>query len=399
MKSLRLPPPARRRGGTSPAWFLAAALALVAGYLGYRQDNPPNAAAQPAPPDPADKNGSTNAAASSASPSNKSAKDAAPAAKAGTVVLESKGYIIAKYKILVSPKVAGVVERLFIDEGQTVKKGDVLAVLETEDYRFERDRAAGLHAQAAARSMEMEAGYQPEEVQQAQAELDESKANLVQLDSNHKRNLQLRRSSTLAASELEQSEALFRAMQAKVRKLEKNLQMMTRGYREEKKMSARAEMAQMKADLDRAQWRLDNCTIKSPISGVVLSKKAEMGNLVNPIAFSGSQALCEMADLTDLEVDLYIQERDFSKVYDGQRCRVTPEAFPEREYYGTARRMPIGDRSKGAVPVRVSLKIPAEEAGVYLRPDMGAVTAFLAGETAQGEPKGAKAAPESKSKN
>ena len=64
------------------------------------------------------------------------------------------------------------------------------------------------------------------------------------------------------------------------------------------------------SNLDKAKWKLDNCKIRSPITGTILKKNAEEGNLVNAIAFSGSVSLCEMADLSDLEVDLTIQERD-----------------------------------------------------------------------------------------
>jgi len=140
---------------------------------------------------------------------------------------------------------------------------------------------------------------------------------------------------------------------------------------------ARAEVQQAEAELAKARWRLDNCTIRAPISGTILKKNAEEGNVVNPIAFNGSFSLCEMADLADLEVDLTIQERDISRIFKGQKCKVRAEAFPERVYDGwVSRLMPIADRAKGAVPVRVKVAVPAEEEGVYLKPEMGAVVVF-----------------------
>ena len=102
--------------------------------------------------------------------------------------------------------------------------------------------------------------------------------------------------------------------------------------------------------------------------------------MVNPSAFSNglSASLCEMADLTRMEVDLAIAERDISKVFDQQECVVRAEAFPERSYVGwVTRRMPTADRSKGAVPVRVQIRIAADEEGQYLRPEMGAVVTFF----------------------
>jgi HlyD family secretion protein len=123
---------------------------------------------------------------------------------------------------------------------------------------------------------------------------------------------------------------------------------------------------------------LENCTIRAPISGTILKKNAEEGNIVNPIAFNGSFSLCDLADLSDLEVELTIQERDIAKVRVNQKCQVRAEAFPDRVYEGVVSRlMPIADRAKGAIPVRVKVTVPREEEGVYLKPEMGALVSFL----------------------
>ena len=115
-----------------------------------------------------------------------------------------------------------------------------------------------------------------------------------------------------------------------------------------------------------------------PVSGTILKKNAEEGNVVNPIAFNGSFSLCEMADLSDLEVDLSIQERDVARVFKGQKCKIRAEAYRERTYEGyVSRLMPIADRAKGAVPVRVKVPVPADEEGVYLKPEMGVNVSFL----------------------
>ena len=142
---------------------------------------------------------------------------------------------------------------------------------------------------------------------------------------------------------------------------------------------AKAEVLEAEADLAKARWRLGNCTIVAPISGTILKKNAEVGNVVNPIAFNGSFSLCDMADLSDLEVDLAIQERnDLARVHPGQKCKIRAEAFPDRVYDGVVSRlMPIADRAKGAVPVRVKLSVPAEEEGAYLKPEMSVVVSFL----------------------
>src|SRR5262249_22849032 len=126
-------------------------------------------------------------------------------------------------------------------------------------------------------------------------------------------------------------------------------------------------------------------------------------------AFSNglSASLCEMADLHVLEVDLSIAERDIAKLFKDQDCRIRAEAFPNRIYSGyVSRIMPMGDRSKSSVPVRVKVEfpldkdvavdpkapkqepgrpavdlkgqpLPKDQQGEFLRPEMGAIVTFL----------------------
>src|SRR5207244_11793941 len=94
--------------------------------------------------------------------------------------------------------------------------------------------------------------------------------------------------------------------------------------------------------------------------------------------FNVAASRAEMADLSDREVDLDITERDVAKVKKGMPCRIRAEAYPTRVYEGVVDRlMPIANRAKGAVPVRVKVRVPKDEEGQYLKPEMGAVVAFL----------------------
>lgn len=371
---LRLADDAPARGGVSwLPWFLCLCLGGSTLYFAlqtYRTDEAPNKrvveGAVPA-----------NAAAPMAAPSNPPAA-ASAASDSGGVVLESKGYIIPAHQILVSPKVSGMVMKLRIEEGQRVKKGDVLAELETTDYQADLDHAQASLGISRQRLLELENGNRPEEINQAKAELDEALAQRSQLEAAWQRGRALRANNTMSINDFEIAESAYKAMDRRVQKLSSGYELMVKGAREERIELARAEVKQMEADLAKAAWRLSNATISAPISGTILKKNAEEGNIVNPIAFNGSYSLCEMADLSDLEVELTIQERDISRVFKGQKCTVRAEAFPDRVYHGyVSRLMPIADRAKGAVPVRVKLQVPKAEEGVYLKPEMGAVVSFL----------------------
>lgn len=296
----------------------------------------------------------------------------------GDVVLEAKGYIVPAHQILVSPKVSGMVIQLNIEEGRRVKKGDVLAVLESTDYAADYERAKANARLAREKLRELENGNRPEEILQAEAELREAEALLPQLEADYQRTLELRKKNSATQQELERAESQYKAQVQRVERLKQAWRLMQLGPRIERIEVARAELAQAEAEVLKAEWRLGNCTIRAPISGTILKKNAEEGNIVNPVAFNGSFSLCEMADLSDLEVDLNIQERDIARVRVGQKCRVRAEAFPERVYEGYVDRlMPIADRAKGALPVRVKISVPPEEEGVYLRPEMGAIVTFL----------------------
>lgn len=387
VRSLRLP-----RGSESGAawrtrlpWALCVLLAASTVVLAFARLGEPtieSGSVGAAAPSPAHLPTGSDVAGSTAAASSPAIKVAA----AGDIVLESKGYIIPAHQILVSPKVSGMVTKLYIEEGQRVKKDEVLAEIERTDYEADQARASAALAMAEQKLLELTRGFRPEEKEQAHAELEEAEAQLKQLEQEYNRNERLRLSKAVANKEFEQSQASYIAMARRVDKLRNAYQLMMEGPRQERIDLAKAEVQQAKADLAKADWRLGNCTIKAPVSGTILRKNAEEGNIVNPIAFNGSYSLCELADLADLEVELNIQERDVARVFKGQRCRVRADAFSERVYDGiVSRLMPIADRAKGAIPVRVKLSVPADEEGVYLKPEMGAVVAFLAPEGAPGK--------------
>ena len=295
----------------------------------------------------------------------------------GDVVLENKGYIVPVHQIQVSPKVSGMVTKLHFKEGDLIKKGQLLVEFEDTNYRADRDRAKGVYDEAVA-NVDLLTKYRAKEIAQAKAKHDEAKAQLVQLENDKERFVRLKTTSAVNASEYDKSIAAFEAMQEKCKQLAIDHELLIQGPRDVNIQSAQARVQQAKADLDRAQWYFDNCKLFAPISGTVLSKNAEENNIVNQLSFNLKASVCDVADLTDIEVDLTVQERDVARVYKNQRCRVRSEAFPERIYNGfVSRLMPIADRAKGAVPVRVKVEVPAEEQGQYLNPDIGVIVSFF----------------------
>jgi multidrug resistance efflux pump len=305
---------------------------------------------------------------------------AADVASSGEVVLERKGYVIPAHQILVSPKVSGMIEKLYIEEGMRVKKDQVLAELEDTEYRSDYDHARGNAHAAWNRFLELYTGNRAQEIKEAKADLEDMEAQRKQLYLDWKRSSRLQTGSALAAREFEVAESQYKAMERRVEKMRQAYSLMLEGARPERIEAAWGDIEQAEADLAKCKWKLDNCSVRAPVSGTILTKKAEIGNLVNPIAFNGSFSLCEMADLSDMEVDMSIEERDVARVHKGQRCKVRLEAFPDHPPYEgiVSRLMPTADRAKSAIPVRIKLTVPKnEEEGSFVKPDMGAIVSFL----------------------
>ena len=285
-----------RRAAAAAAlpWFLCFVLAgstAVLGYLYWQSVQQPAAAPQ-----------SATAAAPTAATSQTHVTTVSTASSGG-LALEAKGYIIPTHQILVSPKVNGMVIKLRITESDRVKKGDVLAELEDTEYRADRDRAAAALDSARKNLAELEHGYRPKEIDEAAAELAEAEAQRIQLDTDYRRSADLLEKKVIAQETYDVALSKLQAMTRRVQRLGLALKLMQEGPRIERIEAARAQVHQADAELAKAKWRLENCIVRAPISGTILKKNAEEGSLVNPIAMQGFYSLCEMADLSDLEVE------------------------------------------------------------------------------------------------
>jgi HlyD family secretion protein len=383
--SLRLPEGAKSGSRLNLlAWTLVLLFACVSGFLGWRLWSLSGvlAAQQVSRTALTGKTKTTPVAADRSGSDLNSGQggDAVAGTESGSaeeVVLEAKGNLVARRQVLVSPQVSGRLIELNLEEGRRVTEGEVLAKVDPTEYQANLDSAQASLDLAQQRLLELERGNRPEEISQAEAFLSEAEAMLPQRRSEYERQERLNRTRATSLAELELAESNYRSQVRRVEQLRFAVKLMRAGPREERIRAARAEVALATAAVTKAQWQLDNCLIRAPISGTILRKNAEQGNLVNPIAFNGSFSICDIADLADLEVDLNIQERDISRVFVGQACSIRTDAFPQRNYTGqVSRLMPIADRAKGAIPVRVRVDVPAQEEGQYLKPEMSALVTF-----------------------
>jgi multidrug resistance efflux pump len=396
VRSLRLATPsgstARPRSAWLPWGLTAIALATAAafGWRAYRispADSAPVAEQSSASDGNASGKSSGGLSSSASTISNPADPSASPSAAAGEVVLDSKGYLIAAHQIQLSPQVGG--EIIWIDpnfkEGAVYRKGDRLAEIDPVLFAAQLDSANAALQVAQTNLAQVETGSSLEEIEAAKDQLRNmaAKLELSKIDERYFEAAGFaitQHDKDKAAAQVRVDKSAYDGQQATVIKLETALQ--------EQRLVAKANVLSAQAAVAQAVKQLKNCTILAPTSGIILSKKAELGGYVNPLAFGAAGYLCEIADLKDLEVELDIQERDISLVYPGQKCRIMPEAGQHDNaflkthpsgYDGVvSRRMPVANRAKGAVTVRVKVDIPeSETSGQYLLPDMGVLVSFL----------------------
>lgn len=302
------------------------------------------------------------------------------------IVLQVKGNLVPFLQVAVSPiDVAGEVIEVNFKEGDLVEKGFPLVRLRADRYRNELDQAKANEASAWGRlEMLRKDSILELEKKQAEADLEDAKAFLELARRDLERLEKQKGTGTISQQEYDKAQADVRSGMARVARAQTVRDLLdSSGLRPQQIQAAQAEWEAAIARRKEAERLYDNCTIKAPITGTVLSKKTDVGGLVNPLAFSSSSAggggssgsVCEIADLADMEVELDVPERDITKIRPGLRCQIVADADPNRIYEGYVDRiMPVADDSKNIIKVRVKVQLPPGEVpGSFLKPKMSAV--------------------------
>ena len=304
----------------------------------------------------------------------------------GGTVLSATGYIVAHHTINVNSKVTGRVAWIGVEKGDKVKEGQVLVRLEDQEFRATYDQAKGAVENAHAYLEELQHGSRPEEIQQAQHNLDEARATLANDKLTLDRTKQLAGSGVLSRQQLDDATAKFEADQQRANSLEKAFQLAKIGPRPEELARAQGALMQAQGQLDYSKSQLDATMIRAPVTGTILDRTAEKGELVTSgfasTAAGGPQgSVVSLADLNDLQVELDIAQADFARLGPAQKGIVTTDAYPDKQYDGQiAQISPEANRQKATVQVKVQVLNPNKYPDVQLRPEMNATVRFLANE-------------------
>ncbi|HEV2399408.1 MAG TPA: efflux RND transporter periplasmic adaptor subunit [Candidatus Sulfotelmatobacter sp.] len=302
----------------------------------------------------------------------------------GGVVLSATGYIVAHHTINVNSKVTGRVAWIGVEKGDHVKEGQVLVRLEDEEFRAAYDQAKGALENARAYLEELQHGSRPEEIQQAQHNLDEARATLANDKLTLDRTKELAASGVVSKQQLDDATAKFEADQQRANSLQQGFSLAKIGPRPEEILRAQGAMAQAQGQLDYAKSQLDATVIRAPVTGTILDRTAEKGELITAgfasTAAGGPQgSVVSLADLNDLQVELDIAQADFARLGPAQKGIVTTDAYPDKQYDGQiAQISPEANRQKATVQVKVQVLNPNKYPDVQLRPEMNATVRFLA---------------------
>ena len=226
-------------------------------------------------------------------------------------------------------KVSGrIVSRLF-QEGDWIEQGKVLAKLDDEDLRNRLEVARATLMSAQARLSKLLAGSRPEEIRQAEANLRQAQSDLGNKEIQHERMKDLYERRVVSKEAYDNAETSYKIARAAVQAATENYQLVKEGPRKEDIEDARAQVEQARASVKLSETQLSYTTLYSPISGVVLVRSGEIGEVVNP----GTPVLT-MADIENIWLKAYIAETDLSRVKWGQEVVVTTDLRPQKKYKG-----------------------------------------------------------------
>ena len=304
--------------------------------------------------------------------------ETAGGAAAGTSILSATGYVVAHHKIAVGAKVMGRVAWIGVEKGDLVQEGQVLVRLENTEFQAQVNQARANLASAEARLQQLRTGSRPQEKMRDKAAVLQAEARLRTAEAEYQRTERLHREGVSSKSELDRALAERDTAAALLEAAKQSSTMTDIGPRPEEIRAAEAEVQQTRAALDYAQTQLAATEIKAPVSGTVLERIVERGEMVSPSAFGGSGArtsVVDLADLTDLQVELDISQTDFSRLKMDQKAEIIPEAYPNLKYTGyIAEIAPEANRAKSTIQVKVKVDNPNQQ----LRPEMNARVNFLA---------------------
>jgi RND family efflux transporter MFP subunit len=254
-------------------------------------------------------------------------------------VLQATGYVVARRRATVSAQIVGKLTAVDIEEGDHVKKGQILARLDPTEFQARLDSAQANYAAARAG------------IVQAKAGLTQDEADAKRLKTIVGRGYVSRQVAQQAATKVATDRAAVNV--------------------------AIKQAQAAKAQVDAAQISMDFTIVRAPFAGVVTDKAAQVGEIIAPAAAGGGftrTGVATIVDMNSLEVDVDVNEAYISRVKPGMPVEAVLDAYPDWKIPAhVIAIIPSADKSKATVKVRIAL----EKKDPRIIPQMGVRVSFL----------------------
>jgi HlyD family secretion protein len=257
-------------------------------------------------------------------------------------LLNASGYVTPRRRATVAAKITARVNEIYAEEGMRVEVGQILARLDDSDAKVRLTAAiADRDATAAA--------------------LGDLQVNLVNAERELKRNEELFQRRLIAEQQIDAARLAVDSFKARI-------------------VLARQQISAADARIKMAEQDIDNCIVRAPFAGIVVSKDAQRGEMVSPISAGGGftrTGIATLVDMTSLEIEVDVNESYIARVRDGQPVTAILDAYPDWQIPGKVRTLiPTADRQKATVKVRASF----DKLDPRILPDMGVKVTFLGDE-------------------
>jgi HlyD family secretion protein len=257
-------------------------------------------------------------------------------------------------KVEVKSKASGIVKKLMVEYGDTVKKGQLLAQLDKDEIQAQVDQS---HAALQA----AEASLASSEADSERAMVDAEGPDVPLLKRQYERAVEMAKDGVVSESALDEADRNYKMALNKQNVAKAQVTVLKAKIRQ-----SEAEVAKDKANLAQLEEQLSYTDIVSPIDGIVLSRDVEIGDAVSSILVLGSSATLVMTlgDTSQVYVKGKVDESDIGKVYLGQPARIKVESFKDKTFYGKVTKIsPMGVEKDNVTTfeVRVSINNPGGE--------------------------------------
>jgi RND family efflux transporter MFP subunit len=267
-------------------------------------------------------------------------------------LLNASGYVTPRRRATVAAKITGRVDEIFAEEGMYVRQGQVLAMLDDADARARLTSAVADRDATA-------------------ATLGDLRVNLANAERDRRRGEELLKRRVMSEEEFDRTRTTEESLRARINLAE---------------VQVRASEARIRV----AQQDLDNCTVRAPFAGIVVSKDAQVGEMVSPISAGGGftrTGIATIVDMESLEIEVDVNESYIARVTPGQPATAVLDAYTDWQIPAKVRTViPSADRQKATVKVRVGF----DQLDPRILPDMGVKVTFLGDEVSPSPDGGAR---------